>query len=295
MSLRELEYVVAVDRERSFTRAAQQLHMAQPALSQAIIRLERRLDVRLFTRTSRRVDTTRAGQDFVDDATDIIERVRAAVERVTRAPGCELTVHVSEPALETPRRLLAAMRAAEADLSIHLTTLPSSFADTDSARAQMSLTIGHPITASGARSEAIRTERVGALMASHHPLAPQPDVDPADIARYPIVSIDDRLSRWNRWVTEWMARFGRHPRWTTSAVFGIVAGGDMAADGESLFVCLESVAADVGSGFTWKGLTPSAEATWYLNWMSAQAASSTLRTGIAQAESFARSAGWLAS
>ena len=85
MSLRELEYVVAVHRERNFTRAAQQLHMAQPALSQAILRLERRLGVRLFDRTSRRVEPTPAGHNLAVDALDIIDRVGATIAR-TAAP-----------------------------------------------------------------------------------------------------------------------------------------------------------------------------------------------------------------
>ncbi|MFW0783538.1 LysR family transcriptional regulator [Gordonia sp. CPCC 206044] len=292
VSLRELEYVVAVHRERGFTRAARHLHMAQPALSQAIIRLERRLGVSLFERTSRRVEPTPAGEEFAREARDIIDRVRVAVTNVTGRPPQVLTVHVSEPALETPRRLMAALRATDPDLSVHLTTLPRSLTGDDSARAQLSVTIGEPIRVPGAVSEPIRSERVGALMTREHPLIDAAVVTADDLERYPVVSIDDQLSRWNRWVTGWMREQGKRPRWTTSAVFGIVAGSDMVTDDHCLFVCLESVASDVPEAFTWTPLAPTATATWYLNWMQAQADSVELARGLDIAHDFATQSGW---
>jgi DNA-binding transcriptional LysR family regulator len=72
MDLRQLEYVVAVAEQGSFTRAAEQRHVAQPALSVAIRRLERELGVRLFERTSRRVALTDAGEAFVARARRIV-------------------------------------------------------------------------------------------------------------------------------------------------------------------------------------------------------------------------------
>ena len=78
MDLRQLEYVEAVARHGSFTRAAEEVHVAQPALSHAIRRLEDELGVRLFDRTSRRVVTTDAGRAFLDRA----ERVTGELSRL---------------------------------------------------------------------------------------------------------------------------------------------------------------------------------------------------------------------
>ncbi|MCR5976563.1 LysR family transcriptional regulator [Gordonia jinghuaiqii] len=293
VSLRELEYVVAVHRERNFTRAAQQLHMAQPALSQAILRLERRLGVRLFDRTSRRVEPTVAGHNLAVDALDIIDRVGAAIVRTTATPRRAVTVHISEPALETPRRLMAALRSADPALSMHLTTLPRSLTGDDARGAQLSLTIGAPIQVAGARSTPLRAERVGALMDVRHPLAPQVSVTGDDLERYPVVSIDDQLSQWNRWIAQWATSQGRPPRWTTSAVFGIVASSDMVTDGESLFVCLESVAADVSDNFRWLPLAPTVTASWFLNWMDAHSDSPEVRDCVSAAAAFAEECGWI--
>jgi DNA-binding transcriptional LysR family regulator len=58
MELRQLRYLDAVARCRSFTRAALDLHIAQSALSQQVGRLERELGVELLRRTTRRVEVT---------------------------------------------------------------------------------------------------------------------------------------------------------------------------------------------------------------------------------------------
>jgi LysR family transcriptional regulator, transcription activator of glutamate synthase operon len=62
MELRQLRYLDAVARRRSFTQAALDLHIAQSALSQQIGRLERELGVELLRRTTRRVEVTEAGE-----------------------------------------------------------------------------------------------------------------------------------------------------------------------------------------------------------------------------------------
>src|SRR4051794_18736494 len=62
MELRQLRYVEAIERHRHFTRAAEELHVAQSALSHQIRRLEAELGTELFARTSRTVVPTEAGE-----------------------------------------------------------------------------------------------------------------------------------------------------------------------------------------------------------------------------------------
>src|ERR671935_162080 len=62
MELRQLRYAEAVARHRHFTRAAEELHIAQSALSHQIRRLEAELGTDLFSRNSRSVSVTEAGE-----------------------------------------------------------------------------------------------------------------------------------------------------------------------------------------------------------------------------------------
>jgi DNA-binding transcriptional LysR family regulator len=75
MELRHLRYFVAVAQERNFTRAAERLHIAQPPLSRQIQQLEEELGLQLFERDSRPLKTTDAGQLFLEQATQVLERV----------------------------------------------------------------------------------------------------------------------------------------------------------------------------------------------------------------------------
>jgi len=78
MELRHLRYFVAIAEERSFTRAAERLWVAQPGLSTQIRRLETELGVKLFDRHTRGVDLTKAGELF-------LERARVALAAADRA------------------------------------------------------------------------------------------------------------------------------------------------------------------------------------------------------------------
>jgi DNA-binding transcriptional LysR family regulator len=85
MELRHLRYFVAVAEERSFTRAAEKLWIAQPGLSTQIRRLEGELGIRLFERHTRGVDLTEAGELFLDRA-----RVTLAAAEAARSTGRDL-------------------------------------------------------------------------------------------------------------------------------------------------------------------------------------------------------------
>ena len=82
LELRELRYFLAVAEELSFTRAAERLHLAQQALSASVRRLEDRLGVALFTRTTRHVALTPAGEALVDGARAVIAAAADALDRV---------------------------------------------------------------------------------------------------------------------------------------------------------------------------------------------------------------------
>ena len=65
MELRWLAAFVTVAEELNFRRAAQRLHVAQPAVSQQIMNLEKELGIRLFDRNNRSVQLTDAGEAYL--------------------------------------------------------------------------------------------------------------------------------------------------------------------------------------------------------------------------------------
>jgi DNA-binding transcriptional LysR family regulator len=78
MDLRQLEYVVAVAEERSFTKAAARCHVVQSALSAQVARLERELSVTLFHRTSRSVRVAPAGELLLPHARALLRGAEVA-------------------------------------------------------------------------------------------------------------------------------------------------------------------------------------------------------------------------
>jgi DNA-binding transcriptional LysR family regulator len=78
MELRQLRYLVALADERHFTRAAERAHIAQPALSQQIRRLELEIGAPLVERTTRRVAMTEAGEVLVARARRVLAEIEAA-------------------------------------------------------------------------------------------------------------------------------------------------------------------------------------------------------------------------
>jgi DNA-binding transcriptional LysR family regulator len=100
MELRQLRYLVALAEERHFTRAAAREHVAQPALSQQIRRLEDELGLPLVTRTTRSVALTDAGTALVARARRILAELDAAKAELERLTGLQ-TGHVSVGAMHT--------------------------------------------------------------------------------------------------------------------------------------------------------------------------------------------------
>jgi DNA-binding transcriptional LysR family regulator len=87
VELQQIRYVLAVAETASFTRAAQRCFVVQSALSHQVAALERELDVRLFARTSRRVQLTAAGEAFLPAARRCLDAAERAAADAAAAAG----------------------------------------------------------------------------------------------------------------------------------------------------------------------------------------------------------------
>ncbi len=82
ITIRQIECFLAAAELGNFSRASERLNMAQPALSQAIRDLEAELSLRLFDRTTRRVELTEAGREFQNSAAKALDELERAIKGV---------------------------------------------------------------------------------------------------------------------------------------------------------------------------------------------------------------------
>src|ERR1700740_2011001 len=103
-NLNDLLGLVAVARERSFTRAAAQLGVSQSALSHSIRGLEERLGVRLLTRTTRSVAPTDAGERLLRTLGPALDEIDAELELLSALrdkPAGTIRITAAKHAAET--------------------------------------------------------------------------------------------------------------------------------------------------------------------------------------------------
>src|SRR4051794_20371132 len=125
MELRQLEYFVAVAEEANFTRAAERIHVAQPAVSAQIQRLERELGLPLLDRSRRSVRLTAAGEAALPHARAALAAVgdmHLAVDELTALVRGTVTIGtVTSHNVDMPG-LLADFHADHPNVEITLST-----------------------------------------------------------------------------------------------------------------------------------------------------------------------------
>ncbi|MCB1953497.1 MAG: LysR family transcriptional regulator, partial [Rhodocyclaceae bacterium] len=125
MELRQLRYFSAIAKHGSFSKAAEQVFVAQSALSHQLAQLESELGARLFHRSRRGVVLTEAGRVFLAHATAILRQVedaRASVMNVAGEPSGKVVFgvpHSASNALALP--LLQAVREQLPKVELELT------------------------------------------------------------------------------------------------------------------------------------------------------------------------------
>ena len=186
VTLSQLSYFVAVAEELNFTRAAERLHVSQSPLSQAIRALETNLGVELLTRTSRRVELTAAGEEFLPAARGALGAVEHAVQ-VARETGAgeRHLVRVgflAYGACEVIDRSLAAFAGPSATLRVK--TRQSDFSDPTAGLVAGSADAAFlrlPIESAAVQTEPLSSERRVAVLQATHPLAQEESIGIADL------------------------------------------------------------------------------------------------------------------
>ena len=169
-----LRCFVAVAEELHFGHAAERLGMAQPPLSQRIQRLERELGVRLFDRSSRRVELTAPGRLLLDEAREFLaraDRIYALAERARQGGAGTLRAGVpSGLGGDVVAALIAVFREHRPDLRLDLRELPTD--EQARALADGVLDVGvlrHPCDTRDLALGPMLGQPVGVLLPGHRP------------------------------------------------------------------------------------------------------------------------------
>ncbi len=191
---RLLHPFVALADELHFGRAANRLHVTQPALSQQIKRLEGQLGVELFARTRASVELTQAGEAIVDHARAAVGAAVEAESVAAEFAGAELGVlriGISPGAHELVQRVLAELRSRRPRLTLEAKQDNSGVLCTDVAAGGLDVAIAfEPGDSAGTAREEIAREPAVAAAAAGHRLARRKRVALAELAEESFALVD---------------------------------------------------------------------------------------------------------
>lgn len=188
MELRHLKTFLAVARTLNFTRAAEQVHLAQSSVTEQIQALEADLDAALFDRSRRKLALTEAGkrlQDYAGDLLSLAEEARAGVAQAAGVTAGTLSVGALETlCVARLPPLLAAFRQAHPATELQLKVAGSATlrSGVKSGALDIGFTFGDPLPAAGVESEVIGREPLVVIAPPRHRLAGRAAVHAADLA-----------------------------------------------------------------------------------------------------------------
>ena len=190
MELRHLRYYVAVAEAENVSRAAEKLHVSQPALSRQIRDLEDELNVLLLERGAQSVRLTAAGKTFLREARAVLERAEAAVAAVRRsAEGAHAELHVGYSPSLTAQILPGALRQFQQEFPrvrvlLHDLTTEEMLGRLRARKMDVALTIRPcPKQSRGLRFQALAQYPICVAVTHKHPFARLRSVSPAQAAR----------------------------------------------------------------------------------------------------------------
>jgi DNA-binding transcriptional LysR family regulator len=180
--------LLAVAETLHFGRAAEQLAMSQPPLSQAILQLERQLGVALFDRSGRKVTLTETGRVFAAECRTLVAAAQHAQEAATQAEaGLAGTLRIglvtsalSEPLLST----IAAFRHARPRVDLQITEVDTASGQQALLRHEIDIAVIRPSTpVRGLRIQPWRHDEFVVALPPGHPLTAD-DPSPVHLARF---------------------------------------------------------------------------------------------------------------
>jgi DNA-binding transcriptional LysR family regulator len=202
VDLLQLRYFQAVARHQHVSRAAAELHVAQPALSRAIARLEAELGVPLFDRRGRRVQLNRFGAMFLARADRALGEVDQGQRELRDAAGlAQGTVAVAAETLRTLSGLVAGFLAGHPGVSFRLYQSPAPVMAAQLQAGEVDLCLAsQPLPGPGLAAAELLSEEVLVAVPPSHPVAGRTRVTVGELAGEPFVTT--RPGYWQRALTD---------------------------------------------------------------------------------------------
>ncbi|WP_029006901.1 transcriptional regulator GcvA [Azospirillum halopraeferens] len=218
--LNALRSFEAAARHLSFTRAAEELHVTQAAVSHQIKALEEWLGIPLFRRVSRGLVLTEAGQTYLPPLRDAFESMSDATERLCRADSAGSLTISTMPSFAAKWLVmrLGRFQAAhpELELRLHTTSQMVDFAQQD---VDLAIRFGRPPWP-GVKAEWLMDDPVFPVCSPALARGDRPIRSPSDLLKHTLLH-DDYQIDWTAWFTAAgvpAADATRGPRYTDSAL-----------------------------------------------------------------------------
>jgi DNA-binding transcriptional LysR family regulator len=195
MDLAALRVFLAVAEERSFSRAAARVHRTQPAVSQAVRRLEDDLGEQLFDRTSKTGTLTEAGrvlQNYGERLIRLAEEAESAMRELRDLRRGRVLIGANEAAIHTLLPLMARFHDKVPDIAIDVRRVPARQIAVEVQQGSLDFgALTFRPAEEGLLEVAVGTDELVLLVPPTHALATRRQVTMEDVAAEPVVAHND--------------------------------------------------------------------------------------------------------
>lgn len=192
MDLAELQVFLSVATERSFSRAAERLHRTQPAISQAVRRLEDELGERLFDRSAKDGKLTEAGRVLVDYAQRLMrlaEEADAAVRELRDMQRGRVLIGANEAAVHVLLPLIARFRTEHPGVQLDVRRVPARHIGVEVRQRSLDFgVLSFPPAERGLQTVTLGEDELVMLTHPSHPLANRKQVTMTELGRQVVIA-----------------------------------------------------------------------------------------------------------
>lgn len=192
MEIRHLQYVMELARLRSFTKAAEALHITQPTLSKMIKNLEEELGVELFSRIGKRVELTDAGKVIWNQGQDILQSFNNLTTELSDLTNLNKgTIRIGLPPMAGSSffpGVMSRFRERYPGLTLHMVEDGSKKLEKEVAEGHLDMAVVLlPTNEAMFETYSIVQEEIRVIVQAEHPLAERTEVALKELAEEPFI------------------------------------------------------------------------------------------------------------